>query len=150
MKLEVLERFVRKDQDLWDIKDIDRLVQRYGKKAVFFETEGITNKNIRVLKCRDQIDNDKKILKFMKRENDEYLYIIDFLNEYVEAIDFIFWVMEKPLQILYKILCERLIFNSDMKEDSIEIIKLHELTENIRRQREIEIKEEDITNEEDS
>lgn len=143
MKLEILERFVGKDQDIWDSKDISSLFKRYGRKAVLYETDNITNNNVLVFKYRDMFDTDKKIIRFMKNTDSDYLYIIDFLKKYVKSVTFILWVVEKPLQILYKILCERLILGNDLEDKTEALAALDELVNVIKQEKNI-IKEENI------
>ncbi len=51
--------------------------------------------------------------------------------------------MEKPLQILYKILCERLILGNDLEDKTEALAALDELVNVIRQEKNI-IKEENI------
>lgn len=145
MKLQTLELFIRKDQDLWDNGDIERLIKRFGSRVIYTETEGITNENFIVHKSRYLIDNDKKILEFMRMKNKEYLYIIDILKEYIDACNVMFWTEEIPLQRLYKILCERITTDEDINTESAESLKLVELVNFIKDKKEsiIKVEEED-------
>lgn len=131
MKLETLEHFLNKDQELWNREDIDKLTEKYGKNAVFYDTEGITNRLLNLFKFRNMSENDEKISKFMLDKNKEYVYIIDYLMEYLDYIDFIFWPSEISLHVIYKILCEKMISDSNLEDHSEEHIKLKQLVHKI-------------------
>lgn len=127
MKLETLEHFLNKDQSLWNREDIDKLAGKYGNNAIFYDTEGITNRLIMLFKFRDMSMNDEKISNFMSNKNKDYLYIIDYVSNYLDCIDFVFWPSETALQVVYKILCERILSDSDIKDHSEQYIKLKQL-----------------------
>lgn len=142
MKLKTLEDYIEKSEYLWDSKDINKLIHRYGKENVLYETPGITNINVKVFKYRDMAGNDEIILNFINRKNKEYSYVLDYINDYMESIDYLFWSLEKPLQIIYKILCERLIREEKPEDVGEHLNKLDTLIENMKYQRIKNIKEE--------
>lgn len=114
MKLETLERFLNKDQDTWDLDDISKITGKYGKNAIFYDTDGITNSFVALFKFRDMINNDETISDFIKFKNDDYSYIINFIRDYTSKIELIQWPTETPLQKLYRILCERFLNDIDI------------------------------------
>ena len=131
MKLETLEHFLNKEQELWNREDIDKLTGKYGKRAIFYDTEGLSNRLVNLFKFREKAETDEIISGFMSGENKNYSYIIEFLMEYVDYIDFVFWPSEMALQVIYKILCERIISDESLKEFSEEYIKLKQLAHKI-------------------
>lgn len=127
MKIETLERFLNKDQDLWNRQDLDKLIQKYGKKVIFYETGGLSNKLFLLFKHRHMSENDNTIVDFMSGKNKSYLYIIDYINSYVDTIEFVLWPSEIALQIIYKILCESILSDNNLDSKSEEYKKLKEL-----------------------
>lgn len=131
MKLDTLEHFLGKEQGFWSREDIDKIIGKYGKRAVFYDTEGISNKLLLLFKYRDMSDNDTVISDFIMNKNKEYLYIIKYIMEYIDHIEFVFWPSETALQIVYKILCERILSDDNLKDYSEEYIKLKQLAHKI-------------------
>jgi len=131
MKLETLEHFLNKDQSLWNREDIDKLTSKYGNTAIFYDTLGITNKLVMLFKHRDMSIKDNKIIEFIEGKNKEYIYVIDYLGRYLDYIEFVFWPSEKALHTIYKILCERVLSDYELKKDSEEYIKLKKLYKKI-------------------
>jgi len=76
-------------------------------------------------------DNDTVISDFIMNKNKEYLYIIKYIMEYIDHIEFVFWPSETALQIVYKILCERILSDDNLKDYSEEYIKLKQLAHKI-------------------
>lgn len=131
MKLETLEHFINKEQDLWKREDIDKVIGKYGKNAIFYDTDGITNRLVRLFKFRDMSTNDKTISNFVSNKNNDYIYVINYLKDYIDTIDFIFWPSETALQVIYKILCNRILSDEKLKEYSEEYISLKQLAQKI-------------------
>ena len=132
MKLETLETFLNKDQELWNREDIEKLRIKYGDNAVFYDTSPhISNRLLMLLKHRDIAVNDVIILDFITNKNTEYVYVIDYISNYIDHIDFVFWPAEKPLYITYKILCEKVLSDTELKYHSETHIKLKELAKKI-------------------
>lgn len=129
MKLETLERFLNKDQDLWTREDLDKLISRYGKTAIFYDTVGLNNRLFLLFKCRDMLENDKKILDFIEGKSDDFSYIILFIDKYTMYLDFVMWPSEIGLHLIYKILCNR--FLVEDHEDTFLDMKMQKLARHI-------------------
>jgi len=69
---------------------MDKLIMKYGKTSIFYDTDGITNRLFMLFKFRDMSENDKNILDFIETRNKKYMYIINYLDKYIESIDFVF------------------------------------------------------------
>jgi hypothetical protein len=76
-------------------------------------------------------ENDRIIVDFMSGKNREYEYIIEYVSNYVDSIEFVFWPSEIALHTIYKILCESIINDQELKEDSNIYLKLKELAKKI-------------------
>lgn len=127
MKIETLERFLNKDQDLWTRQDLDKLTGKYGKNAIFYDTDGLNNKLFLLFKYRHMSENDSTIVDFISGKNKSYLYIIDYIKDYVDTIEFVLWPSEIALQTIYKILCESILSDDSLDSKSEEYKKLKEL-----------------------
>lgn len=133
MKLETLERFLNKDQDSWNREDLEKLTGKYGKTAIFYDTEELSNRIFLLFKCRDMMENDKIITGFITGKNDDYNYIINFIGEYINYIDFTLWPLEIGLHVIYKTLCER--FINEEEKDSLIELKIKKLAKIISEKR---------------
>ena len=109
MKIETLERFLNKDQDLWTVKILINSQGNTVKNAIFYDTEGLNNKLFLLFKYRHMSENDSTIVDFISGKNKSYLYIIDYIKDYVDTIEFVLWPSEIALQTIYKILCESIL-----------------------------------------
>lgn len=106
---------------------MEKLLGKYGKNAVFYDTDGITNNLINLFKYRDMAENNKIISDFLIGKNKDYIFIIDYLSKYIEYIEFVMWPLEITLQVTYKILCDRIMSDKELKSTSDEYKKLKEL-----------------------
>lgn len=117
MKLETFERFVNKTQDEWNKEDLDKLLAKFGRRELFYRTDGITNKIVGIYKHRDILENDKKIIGFIEKNNGEFIYVKDFIKSYIDVVDYILWPAEISLHVIYKIFLRRIKERDDSKED---------------------------------
>lgn len=117
MKIREYEDYLSKKMDQWNSEDVSRLIANFGEKPILLGIENTENNHLKVMKMRYLLEHDDKIKGFMKVENDEYQYIINFIKEYIKTVPFILWPSELGLHLIYKILCERALSEGFLKED---------------------------------
>jgi hypothetical protein len=110
---------------------LEKLTEKYGKTAIFYDVDGLTNRFFLLFKHRHMSENDQMILDFISGKKSNYLYIIDYISSYIECIDFVFWPAEIALHTIYKILCERIIGDETLNSDTEEYKKLRDLAKKI-------------------
>lgn len=147
MKSYELEDYINKKQNLWTRMDIEKLESRFGRKMYY--AEGINNKLFLLFKYRDMAMKDQIILDFVTGKSNDYLYIINYVKEYIDTIEFIFWPSELALHIIYKILCEKIMSDSDLQKDSTEYEGLRSISRKMAMIKYTTIKQESSNNHKD-
>lgn len=147
MRLETLEKFVNLPNDLWSRDHLEKLIVKFGEKSIYSNIDNIDNTLIKLFSKRYYLVNDKTISEFIKGNGEDYLYIIDFIDDYLDHLEFIMWPGEIGLQNIYRILCIKTINNPDIDKDSDILKGMTRLAKKISDKRFVWVKENQKRNE---